>query len=218
MTLVRKVHSSYQERQYLCSCLRVCLSVCVWFIYVRAPGFVCVYVCACPPCTRSSSTSLQLSPTLLWLTSPTRLHTPHGPPRAPLEWQLPRAVPIGQNPRNSTRSTGSGQFSERLLVTRLIYIVIPTWSGGCDWTRVVLWARLQFRLAGERETAWESCHWGKAELDGGPLLPLWELLLSSNVFLFCVFFLKSTKYIFFGSRFAIQNRQGSKYFCCYWFN
>lgn len=49
--------------------------------------------------------------------------------------------------------------------------------------------RTTVSVSWERETAWESCHWGTAELDGGLYYRSWELLLSKLIAYF-LFFVK----------------------------
>lgn len=135
---------------FLCLCVRVCVCACVcgegWtFAYLRAYpcSSLCVFVNA-----HIFNPPTPAEPTLLWLTAETCHHPARCPPSAPPEKAAPFYVVIGHVPHNSTRSTESGQFTERLLADCVIYIWRPTWIGDSDWWAAVLWAVLQFRLAG----------------------------------------------------------------------
>lgn len=108
-------------------------------------------------------------------------YPPHCPPRALPKWQrLVTRWLVGNHEASRGQRTGgslsSGYWSilevaSRPHVEQQFWLVRDRFGGGpID----------SVRGGGERETAWESCHWCRAELDAGTIVPLWEFFCSEN--------------------------------------
>lgn len=69
---------------------------------------------------------------------------------------------IGGEPRNSTGSRVWPVYATTI-GQPLINIWSPTWMGASDWSAAVFVGRPIVSVSWERETAWESCHWGRAQ-------------------------------------------------------